>query len=106
MRTGQVEQTRLECPECGSIMPIMRKRGKQKEEGHIKHMYCFKCKEVVGFVEIKDKDDNIAYWEDKWKAKEEKELQTIERKRALIEEKKERKRIKREEKKRAELEGK
>lgn len=88
MRTNNVKQTRLECPQCGSIMPIMRKRGKQKEAGHIKHMYCFKCNEVVGFVEIKDKDDNISYWENMWKEREEKEIENREKREALAKKKK------------------
>ncbi len=47
-------------------MTIPRKRGQRREKGHIKHMYCYHCKEVTGFVEGVVEDKNIAFWE-KWK---------------------------------------
>ncbi len=47
-------------------MTIPRKRGQRREKGHIKHMYCYQCKEVTGFVEGVVEDKNIAFWE-KWK---------------------------------------
>ena len=42
------------CTECMSKgIPIPRQEGKQREPGHLKKMYCFKCNEKKNFVEIK-----------------------------------------------------
>jgi hypothetical protein len=46
-------QTFLKC-ECGNINPIFRKRSKMKEKNHLKHMYCYKCKEVKAHYEVKE----------------------------------------------------
>ncbi len=45
-------QTAIQCPICGNISYIFRKAGKQKKAGHLKKMYCFKCKQDVNQVEI------------------------------------------------------
>lgn len=65
MSAGSVKTiaTQLKCPQCGNIAPIQRKRGKQREKGHTKHMYCYKCKEITGHIEIKD-DAFVPEW---WK---------------------------------------
>lgn len=68
-------QTRLECSECGTQVFIMRKRGKQKKRGHIKHMYCIGCKETTGFIELKNEDKNIAYWNNLWESVDEEEME-------------------------------
>lgn len=47
-------QTFLQCSCCGNINPIFRKRSKMKVKNHIKHMYCYKCKEVTAHVEVKE----------------------------------------------------
>ena len=47
-------QTFLQCSCCGNINPIFRKRSKMKGKNHIKHMYCYKCKEVTAHVEVKE----------------------------------------------------
>ena len=42
------------CIKCGSKgMPLARKKGKQKEGGHMKKLYCLKCRCDVNHVEIK-----------------------------------------------------
>lgn len=46
--------TQLECPNCKNIQIIQRKRNRMKEKFHIKHFYCYKCKEVTGHVEVKE----------------------------------------------------
>lgn len=46
--------THLQCPQCDNPVTIHRKRSKMREKNHVKHMYCFKCKEVTGHVEVKD----------------------------------------------------
>lgn len=47
-------QTAIQCPICGTVSYIFRKAGKQKKAGHLKKMYCFKCKRDINQVEIKD----------------------------------------------------
>ena len=42
------------CPKCKSSFPLPRT--KRKEKDHIKHLYCYKCKEVVGMTEIRSFD--------------------------------------------------
>jgi predicted RNA-binding Zn-ribbon protein involved in translation (DUF1610 family) len=46
--------TNLQCPECGNTLTIHRKRSKMREKNHVKHVYCYKCKEVTGHVEVKE----------------------------------------------------
>lgn len=54
-------QTILQCPVCQNKVHIWRKVSRQKQPGHIKHMYCFYCKETRGFVELKN-DYNKEGW--------------------------------------------
>lgn len=44
----------LKCTECNEKIPIPRKRGQMRENGHIKHMYCPYCKKITPFIEDKD----------------------------------------------------
>lgn len=55
--------TDLYCTECYFKMTIPRKESLQKEEGHIKHMNCPRCKQVRPFEE-KEKDSTVSFWED------------------------------------------
>lgn len=42
------------CTKCGRKgIPIWRKKGAEREAGHLKKLYCFNCKEEVNFCEIK-----------------------------------------------------
>ena len=42
------------CVKCGSKgMPLPRKKANQKESGHMKKLYCLKCKCEVNHIEIK-----------------------------------------------------
>lgn len=42
------------CSKCGSKgIPILRKNGKMREAGHLKKLWCLKCKEEVNHVECK-----------------------------------------------------
>lgn len=41
------------CPECGLEFPLPRLRAKQRECGHIKDLYCPRCRKVVKFEERK-----------------------------------------------------
>ena len=54
MRKQATTQTELICSECGSKMPIVRKKSKQKELLHIKHLYCYQCREITQHIELKN----------------------------------------------------
>ena len=42
------------CTKCGSKgLPIVRKTGSERETGHLKKIYCLKCKQEVNHVEVK-----------------------------------------------------
>jgi len=64
----KMETSKLICEECGTEMLIPRKRGQRREKGHVKHMYCYKCKETTAFIEGVAKDDTMQFWED-WQEK-------------------------------------
>ncbi|AMQ66570.1 ribosome associated inhibitor A; zinc finger domain [Bacillus phage Shbh1] len=46
--------THLKCPKCNNTQTIYRKRSKLRGKNHIKHMYCFQCKETTGHIEVKE----------------------------------------------------
>lgn len=39
------------CTQCGFKMPLPRKMSKKREGGHLKKLYCCRCKKEVNFVE-------------------------------------------------------
>lgn len=44
------------CVKCGNKgIPIVRHKGKGREAGHLKKLFCLKCQEEVNHVEIKAK---------------------------------------------------
>lgn len=51
MKTKTV-QTELVCTVCGNRQTIHRRESKQRPLNHIKHLYCYVCKERVKFCEI------------------------------------------------------
>lgn len=51
----EIVPTTLECKDCGNVQEIQRKRGSMKKEGHIKSLWCFKCKSTTYHKELKDK---------------------------------------------------
>lgn len=55
---SSVIQTKLVCPECGNVFPIMRKAEKQKERFHRKWLFCIECKKVTNHIELK----NLENW--------------------------------------------
>lgn len=46
--------TYLECCDCGNVVKIWRYISRQKEKGHIKHLYCYKCKNTTPHKELKN----------------------------------------------------
>ena len=52
MKRATMIQTRLVCPKCGNIQIIFRKVVRRKKYGHIKDLWCFRCKKVTKHFEI------------------------------------------------------
>jgi hypothetical protein len=50
----RTSQTHLSCSCCSNVVSIHRKRSKMKEKNHVKHMYCWKCKETTAHIEVKE----------------------------------------------------
>lgn len=46
----------FKCPECGAEMYVPRKKGQQRAKGHIKDLYCWRCKKVVKMPEKREFD--------------------------------------------------
>lgn len=44
------------CPVCGAMTPLIRKSGGQRELGHHKKLWCFKCKCERNMTEVRAKD--------------------------------------------------
>lgn len=43
------------CTQCGrKNIPVPRRKGKEREIGHLKKMYCIYCKKKTNMVEIRD----------------------------------------------------
>lgn len=51
------------CINCGAKMTLPRKRGHQKEAGHLKKCYCYACRNTVNFFEAKNYEDAIYFQE-------------------------------------------
>lgn len=47
-------KTHLICSDCGTIYPMIRVKAMQKKDGHIKNLWCYRCKEVKPHVENKE----------------------------------------------------
>lgn len=41
----------LKCNQCGNITPIQRRKALMRKGGHIKHLYCWKCKRETKQIE-------------------------------------------------------
>jgi Fe2+ or Zn2+ uptake regulation protein len=58
---SQMYLSKLVCQVCNTVTSIPRRRAEKRENNHVKHMWCYKCKEVVEFKEnifIKDFIEN------------------------------------------------
>lgn len=43
------------CTKCGQKgMPVLRRKGAEREAGHLKKLYCLNCKQEVNHVETKE----------------------------------------------------
>lgn len=47
-------ESRFFCTKCGQEgIPIRRIKGQERENGHLKRLYCIHCQEVVNHAEIR-----------------------------------------------------
>lgn len=54
MSKGKASLSDFYCTECGSRgIPIMRKAGQSREPGHLKKLFCLKCKRETNHVEVR-----------------------------------------------------
>lgn len=51
MRKNVTERTFC-CPDCGTIATAYKKSSRRTTKGHIKHMWCWKCKAEKGFTQL------------------------------------------------------
>ena len=51
LTTANTVKSPLVCEECGAEFVIIRTRGRLRERGHIKHVWCHVCREVTAHVE-------------------------------------------------------
>lgn len=48
----QVTERSFRCPDCGVVVTAYKKSSRRTAQGHIKHMYCYKCKDIKGFTQL------------------------------------------------------
>ena len=54
MTNNKVVQSEFWCTKCGKKgLPVWRKIGQAREDGHLKKLYCFNCKMETNHVECK-----------------------------------------------------
>lgn len=51
LRKGVVRYKEVVCEVCGNIMVIPRHPRRDKRSGHVKHIWCFKCRNVTAHIE-------------------------------------------------------
>lgn len=44
------------CTQCNNSISLPRKASKQRERGHLKRIYCIKCKEEINHLEKREFD--------------------------------------------------
>jgi len=55
MRNGtRIVETRLICPRCNNVQTIYRKASSKRKFGHLKYLWCYKCKRRINHFEICD----------------------------------------------------
>lgn len=52
-KKGSMSETSLKCTECGNVNTLFRDSGWRKKDGHIKTVWCFKCKKETDHIENK-----------------------------------------------------
>ena len=52
---SNITVSNMYCTQCGKKnIPIPRNKGKEREPGHLKQMYCIHCKKKTNMVEVKE----------------------------------------------------
>ena len=52
----KVSMSAFYCQKCGDKIILPRKKNLRRERGHVKHIYCIKCKEVTPHNEVRECD--------------------------------------------------
>lgn len=58
-RGAKMITTNLKCEECSNIFNIPRKHGEKRDRGHIKHIWCYKCKKETAHKDFNNDYDII-----------------------------------------------
>lgn len=45
----------LVCECCETVFPVPRKKSGRRGKGHVKHLWCYKCKDVKAHIELADR---------------------------------------------------
>lgn len=53
MKRQPVTMRDFQCPECSEKISVPKKSSRRTSVGHIKDMWCWKCKETRKFIQIK-----------------------------------------------------
>ena len=48
----EMSRSELYCENCNEKFIIFRKRGNLRGNGHIKHVWCYRCKDVTAHTEV------------------------------------------------------
>lgn len=62
MKRQKMTMSTLYCETCNHPFTIARRTARQREPGHMKHMYCAFCKKKKGFIETKE--ETTSFWDD------------------------------------------
>lgn len=54
MKRAQRYERVFKCPDCNEISMAYKRGDRLTKAGHIKHMWCWKCKAEKGFIQIKN----------------------------------------------------
>lgn len=44
-----------QCPVCGTLYPVYRKKASKRKTDHKKLLYCFKCEKRINFIMVQGK---------------------------------------------------
>lgn len=58
------------CTQCGLKMPLPRVKSMQRKGGHLKSIYCYRCKEKVNFIECNEQTFTSEQFQEYFNSKE------------------------------------
>ena len=47
------------CIKCAHKVPLPRRRGQQREKGHLKRIYCIRCAREINHLEVREFDTDF-----------------------------------------------